>query len=186
MENKMQLYKRASIISANNGIAVAEILTKKAQEYNFSEARILDYIGKSLNDIQDTINDLQYEKTISDLKLKQAKKQKEQLEIFIANGLEILGLTNLKDKSASILSSLTINEAVEEKEELKQRKMTQSEMEEKLKGYGESLYITENVKTEAKEKTIKANFKRGTKVQELKPKDAIELFSKILLEENDN
>lgn len=184
MENKIQLYKRASIISANNGLAVAEILTKKAQEYNFSEARILDYIGKSLNDIQDTINDLQYEKTISDLKLKQAKKQKEEIEIFIANGLEILGLTDLKDKSASILSSLTINEAVEEKEELKQRKMTQSEMEEKLKGYGESLYITEAVKVEAKPKTIKANFKRGAKVAELKPKDAIELFSKNILNED--
>lgn len=182
MENKtLQLYKRASLISASNGIAVAEILTKKAQEYNFSEARILDYIGKSLNDIQDTINDLQYQKTVSDLKLKQAKIQKEEIEKFIANGLEILGLTDLKDKSASILSSLTISEAVEEKEELKQRKMTQSEMEEKLKGYGESLYVTENVKVEAKEKTIKANFKRGAKIQELKPKDAIELFSKILL-----
>ena len=36
-------------------------------------------------------------------------------------------------------------------------------------------------KVEAKPKTIKANFKRGAKVTELKPKDAIELFSKILL-----
>lgn len=184
MENKLQLFKRASIINADNGIAVSQILSKKAQEYDFSEAKILDYIGRSLNDIQSVINDLQYQKTVTDLKLKKAKENETKLKEFIADGLSILGLNELKDKTASILSSLTIVDEVAAITEPKQRKLTQSEMELKLQGYGESLYITEDVTIESKPKTIKANFKRGSKVQELKNKDAIDLFAKTILNEN--
>lgn len=187
MENKLQLYRRPSIISATNGIAVSEILTRKAKEYDFSEAKILDYIGRSLNDIQDKINELQYDKAVAEIKLKQAKEQKELLDNLIAEGLVILGLSELKDKSSEVLSSLTIQNEVLATKELKQRKLTQSEMEEKLKGYGESLYITEEVEIQAKPITIKANYKKGAKVLELKPKDIKEMiFNKYQEIENEN
>lgn len=187
MENKLQLYRSPSIISAKNEIAVIEIISRKAKEYNFSEAKILDYIGNSLNHIQEKINKLQYDKTLAEVQLKQAKEQKDLIETLIANGLESLGLNELKDKSSEILSSITIQDEIKPSIELKQRKLTQSEMEEKLKGYGESLYITEEVEIEAKPKTIKANYKKGAKVTELKPKEIKEMiFNKYQAIEDEN
>lgn len=181
---KLELYKRSSLVSADTPEAVEAILIRKAEEYNFSEAKLLDYIGNSLNDMQSKINELTYQKSLNDMQLKQAKANKQDILNLIALGLESLGLDSLKDKSSEVLSSLSVTEATEATEELKQRKLTQKEMEDILKGYGESLYITEEVQTEAKEKTIKANFKRGVKVAELKPKDATsQIVEKYKLEE---
>lgn len=158
---KLQLYKQPSLVQADSAEEVKNIIISKAKEYEFKEDKLLDYIGRGLNNIQSKENDLLQEKTEIDLRLKEIKEQKEAIKSYIAEALTELGIEKLSDKSATICSSISIIDEVEEHEEPKERSMTAAEMMLKLEALGETTKVIEDVIIPYSPKKIKVNFKKG-------------------------
>jgi hypothetical protein len=170
---KLDLYRQPSLVQADSVEEVKSIIISKAKAFDFKQDKLLDYIGRGLNYIQAKENDLLQEKTEVDLRLKEIKEQKESIRQFIAEALIELGIDKLSDKSATICSSITIQDEVIESIEPKERAMTDTEMKIKLEALGHSTKIIENVKINFIPKRIKVNFKKGMKKEVLKAKDIV-------------
>lgn len=173
---KLDLYRQSSLVQADSVEEVKSIIIAKAKAFDFKQDKLLDYIGRGLNNIQVKENDLLQEKTEVELRLKEIKAQKESIKEFIAEALVDLGIDKMSDKSATICSSITIQDEVVESIEPKERAMTATEMKIKLEALGYSTKIIEDFKIDFVPKKIKVNFKKGMKKEALKAKDILLLI----------
>lgn len=170
----IKLIKQPSLINATSKDAVMNILTNKMEEYEYNEARLLDYIANSFNKMQVIINDIKLEETDLKLRLEKAEETKNLVTNVLAEALKEVGVTELKDKTSTIGSSIKYVEPTEEVIELKERKLTLKEALELLEFEGYSITKMEDKKTESKPASLKMMFKKGQKIAELKTKEAKE------------
>jgi len=181
---KLELYKAPSLIAANNSTAIQIILQNKAEEYQYNQARLQDYIGRGLNNIQEKENYLILEKARIEEQLKDLRKSISKLNTNIAIALQDLGIEKLDDKTADVISSIKVLPRVDPKVELKERALTLTECKDLLKANGLPVTKIDEVVIEAKEESIKVNYKRGGKVKALTPKEAKEKLLTSYLEDD--
>ena len=182
--SKLELYKNPSLVEANTSEAVEQILMRKAEEYSYNEAKLLDYIGNAKNILKDKQNTAYLKKQESENEIKMLSNLEDEIDKNIATALLSLGIDLLSDKTANICSSISITEAIEETKELKERSLTASEMKTLLKANGLSSVAVEEVLVPAKPATIKVNYKKGKGVKKLTKKDTETILIKRLVDEN--
>lgn len=181
---KLELYRQPSLVQADSVEEVKSIIISKAKAFDFKQDKLLDYIGRGLNNIQAKENDLLQEKTEVELRLREIKEQKESIKQYIAEALLELGVDSLSDKSATICSSITIQDEVPASVEPKERVMTAAEMKVKLEALGVTTKIIEDVSIEFVPRKIKVNFKKGMKKEALKANDILISIEQYINENN--
>jgi len=175
----MKLINTPSLASANDKESIERILEYKAKEYEYSASRLQDYIGRAFIAQQNAINGLIVDKTALELEIKEKQEQMKKAKKLLAITLTEMGINELKDKSASVCSSITIKESVKEITEPKERQMTTTEMKELLRANGLQTTVFEDVTTDAKPANVSINFKRGKGVKQITKNGAIEVISNM-------
>lgn len=176
----IKLYKTPSLTTANTKEEIVAILTRKAEHFENSEAKIKDYIGNALNILVSKIN----EALVRKIKAERELKELERLEYDIKHNLalameEVFGINEFNDKTSSVCSTIKIVNEVEEATELKEIKLTESEMRNLLKINGIKDTKLETVIIPKKEKTVKLSYKRGKVITKMQPKDAKEFIDNL-------
>jgi len=175
----MKMINTPSLTIANSIESVERILEYKAKEYEYNASMLQDYIGRAFIGQQKKINDLIIDKTSLELEIKQKQEQSEKVKEYIAITLQKMGVEELKDKSASVCSSITIKESEDESDEIKERQMTLTEMRDLLKANGLQTTVIENVHKDGKPARASINFKRGKGVKQITKKDAISVLNML-------
>jgi len=175
----MKLLNTPSLAYADNETAVREILTRKAEQYEFNAAQLQDYIGRAFNVAQKRVNDLIIEKYAIENEIAKEKEQMEKAKEYLAVALTELGIETLKDKASEICSSIKVKESQEAYIEPKERSMTIAEMRELLEANGLPTKVWEDKEIEEKPATVSIGYRRGKKVGQITKKDAIEVLAKF-------
>ncbi len=175
----MKLHNTPSLAYADNEIAVREILSRKAVQYEFNAAQLQDYIGRAFNVAQKRVNDLIVEKYAIENEIAKEKEQMTKAKEYLAVALTGLGIETLNDKASDVCSSIKVKEATEAYIEPKERTMTVAEMKELLEANGLPTKVWEDTEIEAKPATVSIGYRKKKKVGQIKKSDAIEVLAKL-------
>ena len=168
-----------ALVGATDEVQVANIIAKKAEQYEYNAAMLQDYIGKAFNNSQKKINDLIVDKIDIEEQIKAEKQKMENSKVLIAKALQSLGIDKLDDKTSDICSSISIVDAQEERVEPKERSLTSAEMKELLLANGLPVKIWDEEKIPAKPSMAKISFRRGKKVAQIKKNEALDVLESL-------
>lgn len=173
----IKLYKTPSLLGAENVESISQIIDRKIEEYEGNTSKLIDYLGNAFNILQSRKNDVLIQKVESENELKRLNQFEADLKTNLAIYIkEHLGTDKLDDKLSLVSSSISVKEEQDEQEELKEVKLTESEMRTLLKANGLSDVKYETVKKEKVNASVTIRYRQGKKVNELKPKDAKEIL----------